>query len=159
MKINDIVTSIEISNQLRIAGYVKSAIFSYFKDKYGEIYVAETDFAKDELIAFAYTSSELIESLPFSLSISTETFVVNSKTYTNITKEEIEKYHWADLEMMKFTHDDESSDYITKYSIGGRMIAFSRSLKGEYNNLIRFGKNEAESRAKMILALIEDDKL
>lgn len=159
MKIDNIVTSIETSNKLKNAGYLKNVIFSYFKDKSGKIYISETDFSKDEHIAFAYTSSELIESLPSSLAINTETFVANSTKYTNITEEEIEKYHYANLEMLKFSHDDNNSEYITKYAIGGRIIAFNRNLKGEYKNLIHFGNNEAESRAKMILALIEDDKL
>lgn len=159
MIINSIVTSIETSNKLKSAGYLKSGIFSYFIDKNKDIYLSETDFSKDEHIAFAYTSSELIESLPSNLAINTKTFVASSTTYINITETEIEKYLWADLEMMKHTHNDDTSLYITKYSIGGKVIAFNRNLKGEFKNLIRFGENEAESRAEMILALIEEQKI
>lgn len=158
MKIDNIVTSVETSNKLKSAGYLKKAIFSYFKDKNDKIYISETDFSLDKHFAFAYTSSELIESLPSELEISTETFVVNGMNYTNITDEEIEKYGSASLEMLKIT-SDEDNQYMTKYSIGGRMIAFNRNLKGQFKNLIRFGSNEAESRAEMILALIEDEKL
>lgn len=159
MNINSIVTSIETSNKLKSAGYLKSGIFSYFKDKNENIYISETDFSKDVHIAYAYTSSELIQILPSNLAINTETFVADSTKYTNVTEEEIEKYLWADLEMMKHTDSDDTAQYITKYSIGGRVIAFNRNLKGEFKNLICFGENEAESRAKMILALIEEDKL
>ena len=158
MKIDKILTSIETSNKLKNAGYLKKAIFSYFTDKNNKIYISETDFSNDEHTAFAYTSSELIETLPSELEINTQTFVVNGMTYTNITEDEIEKYNSASLEMLKITSEN-GNEYITKYSIGGKMIAFNRNLKGQFKNLIRFGSNEAESRGEMILALIEDDKL
>jgi hypothetical protein len=161
MKIENIVTSVETSNKLKNAGYLKKAIFSYFKDKNDKIYISETDFSSDEHITFAYTSSELIENLPSELEITTQTFVVNGMNYINITEEQISKYDSvASLVLMKISDDiDEENKYMIKYSIDGNMIAFSRNLKGQFKNLIRFGSNEAESRAEMILALIEDDKL
>lgn len=158
MRIDNIVTSLETSKKLKNAGYSEKAIFSYFKDKHGEIYISETDFSEDEHIVFAYTSSELIEILPNSLEISTETFVASPIKYINITEAEIEKYHCADLEMLRFSQNGDT-EYTTKYAIQGRVIAFNRNLKGEYKNLICFGNNEVESRAKMILVLIEEEKL
>ena len=159
MKIENIVTSIEISQMLKNAGYNKKSIFSYFKNKDNHIYISETNFSKDEFIAFAYTSTELGESLPSKLKIDNNTFVANFKNYTNITNEEIEKYDAAYLISLKETYEDSESQHFIKYSIGERMIAFSQTLEGNYRNLFRSGNSEMECRAKMIIALIEEEKI
>tara|TARA_R110002049_G_scaffold104946_2_gene251629 strand:+ start:561 stop:1061 length:501 start_codon:yes stop_codon:yes gene_type:complete len=159
MKLNDIVTTLETSIVLNKAGFSKKSIFSYFRNKEGHIYVAETDFDKDELIVFAYTSAELIDSLPAYLDINTSTYIARSSKYENITEEEIEKHHHAELLSLKIPYEMDESQYMVKYSVGNRVIAFSQNTKGEYKNLIAFGDTEAECRAKMILTLIEEDLL
>jgi hypothetical protein len=159
MKLKDIVTTLETSNVLKTAGFTKKAIFSYFRNKDGHIYISETDFDKDELLAYAYTSAELIDSLPAYLDIDSSTYIARSKKYENITEQEIEKYYHATLICIKISNDLSESEYLIKYSVGNSVIAFSQNTKGEYRNLMFFGDSEVESRAKMILALIEEDKL
>ena len=158
MNLASIVTKVETSNLLKLAGFTKKSIFSYFSNKNGHIYISETDFDKDVFLSYAYTSSELIDSLPATLAVDTSTFIVSGSSFKYLAEKDIERNGIAYLVSMKIS-DEDKENFLIKYCIGEKMIAFSQNSKGLYNNLLRFGENECECRAKMILALIEENKL
>ncbi len=159
MKLESIVTSIEVSEQLKKAGFYKKSIFSYFKNKDGDIYLGNTDFDNNEFLNFAYSFSELMFFIPANLEVDTEVFVAKQTKYEKITITELEGFLFAQFEFLKIEHDANVFSYLSKYCLGKGVIAFGQNTKGEYRNLMRFGENEAESVAKMIMALIEEEKI
>ncbi|WP_281755268.1 hypothetical protein, partial [Neptunitalea chrysea] len=74
--------------------------------------------------------------------------------YNLISENEIDKYQNAQLISIKFNHE-----YITKYTMNNKIIALSISKEGKCYNLISFAETEVESRAKMILSLLEEGVL
>lgn len=158
MKLNDIVTTIDTSNLLKAAGYNRKAIFSYYRNNEGHIYIGETEFQKDSFIAYAYTTSELTASLPSMFDIDSNTYVALTSGYSKLTESEVEEYEGAELICFKAVIGTESQ-YGVKYVVGKGVIAFGQNTKGEYRNLICFSPSEAESRAAMILALVEEGKV
>lgn len=159
MKLIELITTEKTSSLLNRIGINTKSTFSYFKNKDGHVYASETDFSKDEFLSYAYTSEELINFLPANLEIGVNNYVVSfdGKKYNNITKSDVEKYEYAELISLKIpSHLKEEDKYLTKYCINNRVIALSQNQKGEYRNLICFGKTETESRAKMIVELVEE---
>lgn len=49
--------------------------------------------------------------------------------------------------------------YMSICRCNGQMVAFSITDEGQYRNLIRFGKNQAEAIGAMVLALKFENKL
>lgn len=159
MKLENIVTSLEMSEQLKKAGFYKKTMFSYFKNKDGDIYLGETDFDKNEFLNFAYTFSELMFYIPANFDVDTNVFVAKPTKYEKITEAELSDFQVAQFEFLKIEHNVNTYFYMSKYCLGHGVIAFGQNTKGEYRNLMRFGETEVESIAKMIMALIEEDKI
>ena len=163
MKLDRIVTSLEISWKLREAGFVEKSIFSYYENKLGEIFVGETDLTnfEDKFITYCYTFSELLNFLPSELEINPNVYVPNDKTYEKVKLEnyEFDKYHFAQLDFFKTQVGEGNDNYVMRYSYGGKMIAFRQNSKGLFCNLLQWGNTESDCCANMLMQLIEEDKL
>lgn len=157
MGFETIVTSIEKSILLKEVGYNKKALLSHYENKEGHKYVGETGLSEAIFIAYAYTTSELTESLPSELEVDTCTYVADFNKYSQLTKDDIEQYQYANLVCFKI--DNPEAEYGVKYCFDNRVIAFGLNTKGEYKNLITFDNSEANSRANIIIMLIEEGKL
>lgn len=154
MRIERIVTSLEVSKKLKEVNFCKKSIFSYYKNNSGGIYVAETDLTDkdDDFICFCYTFSELLSFLPHSLEVNSDTYVPETTTYKKIGKSD---FYYASLDFTKIDQDD----YVVKYAYKGKAIAFRQNLKGEYCNLLQFGDTEVNCLANMVLLLIKEEKI
>ncbi|MFK8303774.1 hypothetical protein ACI75Y_12840 [Capnocytophaga stomatis] len=152
MKLERIVTSLEISKKIKEINFCKKSIFSYYRNSLGNIYVAETNLKgkEDDFVCFCYTFSELLSFLPHSLDVNPDTYVVDGRTYRKIGKSD-----YAILDFIKIDEDD----YVVKYAYEGSVIAFRQNSQGEYCNLLQFGKTEMDCLANIMLLLIEEEKM
>lgn len=154
MKIENIVTSPETSKILNRAGFNHKSIFSYYKNSSGELFVGETDLkSNSDFESYCYTSSELLSFLPVELEVNENTYIPSFKSYHKIIFEEGQTYNYAQFELLK----SDVYEFVTRYVYNGKAIAFGQNLDGNYRNLVRFGNNDAEAVANMILALIEEE--
>ncbi|GAA4149436.1 hypothetical protein GCM10022217_01330 [Chryseobacterium ginsenosidimutans] len=157
-----IVTSIEISKKLNRIGFVENSLFSYYKNNLGEIIVLETDLNSDyEFICYTYTFQELLKYVPGQLEINPDTYIPKDDTFQKIGKKDFEygQIQFAGLEMFKSDSERKSSVYIMRYAYEGKMIAFTQSNKGLFNNLLRYDENINDCLAKVYMMLSEEKKL
>lgn len=162
MKLERLVTSLEISKKLNKIGFLEKSIFSYYKNQNGDVFVGETDLTneKNEFLNYCYTFSELLNFLPDELEITPDTYVPNDKTYEKVTLEnyEFDKYHFAQLDFFKSKIGNGIDNFVMRYSYKGKMIAFRQNSEGQYCNILQYGNTEVECCAYMIMLLIQEDK-
>ncbi|HLF51897.1 hypothetical protein [Flavobacterium sp.] len=156
MKIENLITNLETSEKLIKSGVNVHAALSHYKNINGDQYVDFTDLSHSEFLFPAYTSEEIMSLLPSDIFLNENHYTLvdepNSSCKVYKKHEPSNENHGVSAHLDCTKSDDENSFFVTRYWYNG-VIATSITKNGEYQNLICFGDNEAESRAKMYLLL------
>lgn len=154
-KFSQLVISIKSAKSIQDLGIIKQSIFAYY-DINGSSTVKIND-TKDNFICNAYTYEELSEYIPEFIEVDENTYVANFTNYEKIGKSEEDSYVYATVSFERTFVED--TPYMAICKCRGKMVAFSKTSNGNFNNLICWGKNQAETAALMIIALAEENKL
>jgi hypothetical protein len=155
--LSSIVLPIESALKIHNIGLTEKSIFGYYKkgDSF-EIKIINPK-NKSNFICNAYTFEEIVKYIPEHIEVDENTYIAHSTGYDKLGKPEQGTYDFANV---TFQRTEVSSEpYMSICKCRGRMVAFSKSSDGYYNNLIRWGINQAESAGLMILALVEENKI
>lgn len=140
---NRIVVPINVAEELKSLGVPQKSIFGYFDN--------------DNFVCSAYTFDEITDFIPDMIELTEETYIARFDGYDKITPEQLES-GVAEVLYQRANHiGDTPFMAICRYK--GSMVAFSIMDNGNYNNLIRWGHNQAEAAALMLIALIEEGKI
>lgn len=152
-----IVLPIESALKIHNIGLIDKSIFGYYKK--GDSFEVQMINPKNKsnFICNAYTFEEIVKYIPEHIEVDENTYIAHSTGYEKLGKPEQGAYDFANVTFQRTEVISEPNMSICKCR--GRMVAFSKSSDGYYNNLIRWGINQAESAALMILALVEENKI
>lgn len=150
-----IVVPYEVALSLSKIGVPQKSIFAFFNN--GEEVVLNRFQKNEHFICSAFTSSELSDYIPEMIEIDTNTFVARFDGYDQITEKMLDKYVWAEVTYQKTGTLE--TPFMAICRTGGRMVAFSKTEDGLFNNLITWGKTEAEAKALMLIELFNEGKI
>lgn len=155
--LSSIVLPIESALKINNIGLTDECIFGYYQkgDSY-EIRMIDTKNRKD-FLCNAYTFEEIVKHIPEHIDVDENTYIAYATGYDKLGKPEQGTYDFASVTFQRTEFINEP--YMSICKCRGRMVAFSKTSDGYYNNLIRWGINQAESAALMILALVEENKI
>lgn len=140
--LNKIVIPFKIAEQLKELGIPQKSIFGYYQN--------------DNFICSAYTFEEIIDFIPEMIEITEDTYIARFDGYDKISKEDLET-NYADVTYQKTQVGDKP--YMAICRCMERMVAFSVTEEGLYNNLIYWGENQAEAAGLMLIELIKENKI
>jgi uncharacterized protein (DUF427 family) len=149
-----ILISFETAEILRDIGLPQKSVFGYYELN-GKPVIRRND-KNEGFICSAFLFDEIIEFIPEEVEIDENTYVAKSDGYKKVTERDLD-YPFAVVSFQRTGSDD--NDYMSICRFKGRMVAFSIDSDGKYNNLIRWGYNQAESAALMLIALFEERKV
>ncbi len=153
--LSKIVIPIELAMKIRDVGFTQNSIFAYYKN--GDSFLVKQFDTSNNFISSAFTYEEIAKFIPEMIEVDENTFIAKSKGYEKLGPTE-EGYHdYAEVTYQLTEVQD--TPYMAICRCRGAMVAFSKNDKGQYNNLISWGKNQAETAALMILDLVEEKKI
>ncbi|GHU16204.1 hypothetical protein FACS189441_8310 [Betaproteobacteria bacterium] len=141
--LNKIVVPIEIAKELKRLGVPQNSIFAYFDN--------------NDFMCSAYTFEEITDFIPDMIGLTEETYIARFDGYDKITPEQLD----SGVAEVSYQRADQVGEtpFMAVCRYKGSMVAFSKTDEGSYNNLIRWGHNQAEATALMLIALIEEGKI
>jgi hypothetical protein len=149
-----IVIPFDSAKELQKLGFPQKSIFGYYTlDK--KTIVKKIDGAKN-FVCSAFIFDEIIEFIPEEIEVDENTYVARLDGYDKLSKTELE-YQYAEVTYQKTGTFE--TPYMSICKCNGRMVAFSITPERLYNNLIRWGKNQAETAALMLIALYNENKI
>ncbi|MBV3638576.1 caspase family protein [Bacteroides cellulosilyticus] len=154
-KLGDLLTPFELSEQLKEIGLPQDSIFGYYNDN-GE----KVARIRDTFLNFkcsAYSTNELWKYIPSQIDIDGDTYLARTNGYDKISDLGLEDYDYAEVVTRKTFIND--TPFMAVCECRGRMVAFSINDEGRYNNLICWGKSEAEVLGQMLLELIAEGRV
>lgn len=154
-KLSKIVVSYENAVEIKKLGFSQKSIFGYYKDS-GNV-VLKVHESMTDFICSAYTYEEIVEFIPDNIDVDENTYVARLDGYDKLGKSEEGMYDFANVTFQRT--DVLDTPYMSICRCRGRMVAFSMSEDGYYNNLICWGKNQADSAALMIKELVKEKKI
>lgn len=153
--LNKIVISYDTAKILQENGMPQHSIFGYYlvEDK---IILKQRNSAIN-FDCSAYTYEELAEFIPEQIEVDKNTFIARFDGYHKLGEPEEGMYNFASVTFQRT--DTIENPFMAICRCGGRMVAFSQDKKGYYNNLIAWGKNQAESAAIIWIMLKDENKV
>ncbi len=152
--LSQLVISLEVAREIQKIGITKKSIFAYYrkgKSATVQIYDTEVDF-----ICYAYTFEEIVQFIPEHIEVDKNTYIARFDSYDQLGEPEEGQYDFATVTFQRT--EVLKTPYMSICMCRGRMVAFSKTKDGYYNNLICWGKNQAETAALMILELKKENK-
>lgn len=155
-ELEKVVVSFHLAKKLHEIGLKTKSIFGFYKHPDGVI-AKKINGAKD-FICNAYLFEELSKVIPDRIEVDEGTYLARSDGYDKLTKKEIEsEYLTAEVTYQRtFVLD---TPYMSICRCKGRMVAFSITTDGKYNNLICWGENQADTAGEMFLELFNEGKI
>lgn len=153
--LQNIVAPFELSKKLFEIGIDKETVFGYYSTDLGLQIKRNTEDL--EFVCPAYLSSELIRHIPDEIEVDTNTYIARFDGWDRVTKKQLDKWPSAEVTYQKTGTDGKCYMAICRYD--GRMVAFSKTKDGVFNNLISWGFNESEAIGEMILDLHREKKI
>ncbi|TGN22538.1 caspase family protein [Empedobacter tilapiae] len=153
--LNKIVISYETSKILKENGMSQESIFAYYNVNDKIIlkkYDTETNF-----LCSAFTYEELAEFIPQDIKVDKHTFIASYDGYDQLGDLEKGSYDYASVTFQRT--DILENPFMAICRCNDRMIAFSKTKEGYYNNLIAWGKNQAETAGLMWKMLKDENKV
>jgi hypothetical protein len=154
-KLSRIVISFESAKELQSLGLKQKSIFGYYREN--SSVVLKMNSTSTNFICSAYTYEEIAEFIPENIEVDEETFLARMDGYAKLGKTEDGYYDYATVSFQRT--ETLGKPYMSICRCRGRMVAFSKTADGYYNNLICWGVNQAESAALMIMELIKENKI
>ncbi|MEH1009455.1 caspase family protein [Winogradskyella sp. ECml5-4] len=152
---NKIVVPFESAKKIQKLGITQQSIFAYYKIN-DSIIIKAYD-SKRDFICNAYTYEEITEFIPEHIEVDENTYIADFTSYSKLGKPEEGSFDYATVSFERTFIKD--TPFMSICKCRGKMVAFSKTSDGKYRNLIRWGVNQAESAALMIIALIEENKI
>lgn len=152
--LDKIVISIETGKVLKELGFPQNSVFGYFQSN-GNTFIKNID-SKEGFICSAFLFDEIIEFIPERIEFDENTYIARFDGYDKVTERDLE-YPFAEVTYQRTGSNE--NDYMSICRFKGRMVAFSITSDGKYNNLIRWAHNQAESAALMLISLFKENKV
>jgi hypothetical protein len=155
VELSQIVLPYESAIDIKELGFPQKSIFAYYKQNGTKVlkrYVKKTNF-----ICSAFTYEEIAKFIPEHIEVDEDTFIARIDGYDKLGKPDEGTYDFANVSFQRTEILD--TPYMAICKCRGRMVAFSKTEDGYYNNLISWGKNQAESAAIMIIELVKEKKI
>jgi len=149
-----IVISFENAQILKKLGFPQKSVFGYYNHN-NNIIVKKFEGTKD-FICSAYIFDEVVEFIPEEIEVDENTYIAGHNGYDKIDESDLE-YPLAEITYQRTGGNE--TPYMSICRFNGRMVAFSITADGKYNNLIRWGKNQAETAALMLIELYNENKI
>lgn len=150
-----VVVPYPLAGELQKAGIKTKSIFAYYGDP--KMPRVKVHSEKEDFLCRAYTYEELVQLIPHEIEVDENTYIAADRGYEKLDSREIEEgYLHAYVTFQKTFAVD--TPYMAICRCKGRMVAFSITPEGLYNNLIRWGVNQADTAGQMLLALLEENK-
>lgn len=153
-EISKIVVPFEISQELKKIGLSQNSIFGYYESENQPI-VKKVDGTQGFLCS-AFLFDEIAVFIPDEIEIDKNTLLARFDGWDQPTESDLE-FPLAEVTYQRTWASD--NPYMAICRFNGRMVAFSKTEDGKYNNLIRWGRNQAETAALMLLALFNEKKI
>ncbi len=150
-----IVITYETALKLKELGFPQSSIFGYYKDN-GSVVVRRSNSAID-FICSAYTYEEVVVFIPEQIEVDENTYLARFDGYDKVELREDGEHEPAQVTFQRTFVEE--TPFMALCECKRRMVAFSMTEDGYYNNLICWGKSQADSAALMILELIKEKKI
>lgn len=153
--LNKIVVSYETAKMLKENGLAQESIFGYYS--IGGKTVLKR---KDTLTNFdysAFTYEEILQFIPEEIEVNEKTYIARFDGYDELGELEENTYDFASVTFQKTEVTETPCMAICRCR--GRMVAFSKTEQGYYNNLIAWGKNQAETAGIMWKMLKNENKV
>lgn len=153
--LNKIVISYETAKMLKDNKMRQESIFAYYNvaDK---IILKKFD-TETNFLCSAFTYEELSEFIPENIEVDKHTFIARFDGYDELGEPEEGTYYFASVTFQRT--DTLETPFMAICRCKGRMVAFSKTEDGYYNNLIAWGKNQAESAGLMWKMLKDENKV
>ena len=154
-KFSRIVVPFDSAKKIQTLGITKESIFAYYKIK--ESIVIKIFNTLTNFICFAHTYEEISEFIPEHIEVDENTFVAHMRSYEKLGKPEQGTYDYATVTFQRTELSE--TPFMAICRSRGKMVAYSKTEDGYYNNLIRWGINQAETAALMIIELVKEKKI
>ncbi len=152
-----VVVSFDVAKRLHDIGLRERSIFGFYKHTDGSIITKKIDGSKD-FVCNAYLFEEMSKLIPNNIEVDENTYLARFDGYDKLTNEEIEsEYLEAEVTYQKTFVID--TPYMSICRCKGRMVAFSITKDGKYNNLICWGTNQADTAGQMFIELFDEGKV
>lgn len=153
-ELQQIVVPFEIAMKLKDLGFSQKSIFGYYKSDKKTVIQKNT--TTDNLLCSAYIFDEVAGFIPEEIDIDENAYIARFDGYDKVTKKDLQ-FSYAEVTYQKTGVLEKPFMAICRFK--GRMVAFSITKEGLYNNLIRWGHNQAEAAGEMVVALTEEKKI
>lgn len=149
-----IVVPFDIAMKLKDFGFAQNSIFGYYKTNNKIIVQKKT--ISDNFICSAYIFDEVASFIPEEIEVNENTYIARFDGFDKIKIKDLE-FYYAEVTYQKTGVTDKPYMAICRFK--GRMVAFSITNEGLYNNLICWGNNQAEAAGEMLIALFKENKI
>lgn len=150
-----IVVSYETAKMLKENGVDQDSIFGYYNLN-GKIILKRIE-SSVNLEYCAYTYEEISQFIPDHIDVDKNTYIARFNGYDKLGLPEKGSFDYAEITFQRTFVSD--TPFMAICRCRGRMVAFSKTRDGYYNNLITWGKNQAETAALMWKMLKDENKL
>lgn len=150
-ELNKIVISYDTAKMLRQNGMQQESIFGYYQ--LGDKIILKKKDTNSHFDCSAFTYEELTQFIPEEIAVDPGTYIARFDGYDELGEPEEGMFDYASVTFQRT--ETIESPFMAICKCRGRMVAFSKTKDG-YNNLIAWGKNQAESAA-LIWKLLKDE--
>ncbi|SDA97440.1 hypothetical protein SAMN03080617_04373 [Algoriphagus alkaliphilus] len=145
----------DLAKQIQKIGILKKSIFAFYQE--GGSVTVKFNNTEVDFICNAYTFEEIVQFIPEHIEVDEDTFIARFDGYDKLGKPEEGQYDFASVTFQRT--EVLETPYMSICMCRGRMVAFSKTEDGYFNNLICWGKNQAETAALMILELMKENRI
>lgn len=151
------VTTFDVAKNIQEIGLNEPSVFGFYKYKNGSIVTKKLDGAEN-FLCNAYLFEEISQFIPAHIEVDENTYLARSNGYDKLTKKQAKwKYYSAEVTYQRTSIIN--TPYMSICRCQGRMVAFSITEDGKFNNLICWGKNLADTAGQMFIELFNEGKI
>lgn len=146
--------SYDTAVKLQQLGFLQKSLFGYYQtDK--EPVIKKKD-SSNGFICSAYTFDEITDFIPENIEVDNNTYLARTDGYDKLRVKKWE--HISATINYQRTHIKDTP-FMAICRCKGRMVAFSITEDGKYNNLITWGYNQAEAAGLLLIELFRENKI
>lgn len=153
--LDKIVITYDTAKMLKENSLKQDSIFGYYCID-SKIILKKIE-SKNNLDCCAYTYEEISQFIPEEIKVDKNTYIARFDGYDKLGEPEEGSFDYAEITFQRTPVLD--TPFMAICRCRGRMVAFSQTEEGYYNNLIAWGKNQAETAALMWKMLKDENKV